>query len=326
MFCSSIFRGLPLIAVAVVSALLAGCGGQPKADDGLFPIVVQLDWVAEPEHGGLYQALAKGFFAEEGLRVELIQGGANAFVQQKVATGQAHFGQADSTNTLLAIAEGLPIVNVAAVFQQDPSVLMLHASNPISSFEELNGQTIMARPEWAFLPFLRNKYGIDFQLVPQSFGLGQFIRDPSFIQQGFYIAEPFFLLAEGVTPKFLYAWDAGFDSYTVLIGNRPFLEKHPEQARAFIRAFVRGYLDYLEGDPAPAHQTMLQINPKVTPEFLEFSRRMIIDERLASGPTGDREMVGKLEVERFGIQVQQLEELGILKSGSVDPSQAVFIP
>jgi NitT/TauT family transport system substrate-binding protein len=76
--------------------------------DMLFKLTIQLDWVPEPEHGGLYQAQALGFFREEGLEVTLVPGGPNALVIPKVATGQAHVGQADSTNTLLQQAEGLP--------------------------------------------------------------------------------------------------------------------------------------------------------------------------------------------------------------------------
>ena len=296
----------------------AGAGSAPG------PIVVQLDWVAEPEHGGFYQAEALGYFADEGLDVRLVQGGANAFVHQKIATGQAQFGQSDSTNTLLAMAEGLPLINVAAVFQHDPSVLMLHQSNPISSFEELDGKTIMARPEWAFLAFLRQKYKIEFNVIPQNFGLAQFIADPGFIQQGFYIAEPFFLEQQGVTPKFLYAWDAGFDAYTVIIGNRDFVRDHPEATAAFLRAYIKGYRSYLTEDPGPAHAIMVRINPKVTPAYLEFSRGMILSEKLATGPDGGMESVGRISRDRFATQIDQLESLGILKPGSVSLDQVMI--
>lgn len=309
-----------------ISLVLLGCGpsARDETNDGNPDrIVVQLDWVAEPEHGGFYQAEALGYFREEGLNVELIQGGANAFVHQKVATNQAQFGQADSTNTLLAVAQGLPLLNIAAVFQHDPSVLMLHQSNPISRFEELDGATIMARPEWAFLAFLKQKYGIRINIIPQSFGLAQFLADPGFIQQGFYIAEPFFIEREGVTPKFLYAWDSGFDAYTVVIGNRDFIERHPETTRAFLRAYIRGYRSYITGDPQPAHERMLAINPKVTPEFLTYSRQMIIDENLATGPDGRVDGIGAISLERFETQVEQLEGLGILETGRVVASEAM---
>src|SRR4051812_11747948 len=109
-------------------------------------ITVQLDWVAEPEHGGLYQAQARGYFAEEGLDVTLIPGGPNAFVMPSVATGKADIGQADSTNTLLQQAEGLPVVQIAAVFQDDPSGILVNADSTVHKFEDLQGKTIIARP------------------------------------------------------------------------------------------------------------------------------------------------------------------------------------
>src|SRR3954463_11865978 len=139
------------------------------------PIKVQLDWVAEPEHGGLYQALARGFFAEEGLDVTLIPGGPNAFVMPSVATGKADIGQADSTNTLLQQAEGLPVVQFAAVFQDDPSGILVHADSPVHKFEDLQGKTIIARPEWAFLKFLQKKYALKVNVVPQNFSVAAFL-------------------------------------------------------------------------------------------------------------------------------------------------------
>ena len=315
---SSLQLARPFLAVTLLGTL--GCARKAteseKTTAGLTPITVQLDWVAEPEHGGFYQAQAKGFFTEAGLNVTLIQGGANAFPTQKVAAGQVQFAQADSTNTILAIGEGLPITQVAAVFQQNPSVLMLHAENPITTFEELDGKTLMARPEWAFLPYLKQKYDIDFKLIPFNFSVANFIADKNFIQQGFYIAEPFFVeQGGGQKPKFLYAWDAGFDSYVVLVANSAWSADHPEQTRAFLAAYIRGWDDYLHGDPAPAHELMKQENANNTDAFLAYSRQMIIDEKLVigRGSDGGPAKIGQLETERFATQIEQLEELNILK-------------
>src|SRR5690242_20603093 len=98
---------IPRIAFIYLVALAAAFAAPAKAP---FKITVQLDWIPEPEHGGLYQAQARGFFRDEGLDVTLIPGGPNAFVMPSVATGKADIGQADSTNTLLQQAEGLPVV------------------------------------------------------------------------------------------------------------------------------------------------------------------------------------------------------------------------
>ncbi len=326
-------RRLVLVFSALAASFftLAGCGPKTApADSTAAPkptkIVVQLDWVAEPEHGGFFQAQAKGFFKEAGLEVELIPGGPNAFVMPKLATGQADFAQADSTNTLLAIAQSLPVVQVAAVFQNDPSVLMLHADNPVSRFEDLDGKTLMARPEWAFLPYLRKKYGIDFNLIPQNFSVANFMADKNFIQQGFYIAEPYHIVKGGAKmPKFLYAWDSGFDAYTVLVANRAWVAAHPDAARAFIKAYIRGWTDYIDGDPTPAHELLKKANPNNTDEFMAFSRKMIIDEKLVTGrgPGGGPANIGRISRERFLTQIGQLEELAILPKGKLTVDQVM---
>lgn len=321
-------RGLASLLTS--SALIwSGCSKTPSEThtDARTSITVQLDWVAEPEHGGFYQAQAQGYFADAGLDVTLIQGGPNAFPTQKVAAGQVQFAQADSTNTILAIGEGLPITQVAAVFQQNPSVLMLHAENPITTFEELDGKTVMARPEWAFLPYVKKKYAIDFQLIPFNFSVSNFITDRDFIQQGFYIAEPFFIeQGGGQKPKFLYAWDAGFDSYVVLVANSAWTAAHPDQSRAFLAAYIRGWDEYLHGDPTPAHELMKQENSNNTDEFLAYSRQMIIDEKLVTGrgPDGGVAKIGQLEVSRFSTQIEQLESLEILKpAGELSAEQVM---
>lgn len=311
----------------MLAVLLGGCGkkepapaaASPATAAKLFKITVQLDWVAEPEHGGFYQAQARGFFREAGLEVVLLPGGPNAFVMQKLTSGQADIGQSDSTNTLLAINEGLPVVHIGAVFQNDPSVLMLHAENPVARFEDLNGKTIMARPEWAFLPYLRKKYGIDFAVIPQNFSVANFVGDKNFIQQGFYIAEPYHIQKGGAAaPKFLYAWDAGFDAYTVLAARREWAAKNPEHVRAFLKAYIRGWQNYLNGDPTPGHALMKEANPNNTDGFLAFSRKIIADEKLVPGrkyPGTDD--TGRISRERFATQIRQLEELNILPPGTL---------
>ncbi len=311
---------LPLL-LSLLALGFVGCS--QKADPN--KITVQLDWVPEPEHGGLFQALAKGWFADAGLNVELVPGGPNAFVTQKVATNKAQIGQADSTNTLLAVNQGLPLLQVAAVFQNEPSVLMLHADNPITDFKQLDGKKIMARPDWAFLPYLKKKYGIDFTLIPFNFSVTNFIADPDFIQQGYYIAEPYFITQGGAKPpKFLYSWDAGFDAYSVLAANSAWAKENPELLRKFIAVYIRGWRDYLENDPAPAHELMKSLNDKNTDGFMAFCRQMIIDEKLVVGrDSTDSSQIGRLDPARYQTQINQLEDLDILPKGALTVDQVM---
>jgi NitT/TauT family transport system substrate-binding protein len=318
-------------ALAITFMLLAcGCSRQRPAEaqaatPQLFKVTLQLDWVAEPEHGGFYQALAKGYFKEAGLDVTILEGGQNAFVMQKLATGKVDIGQADSTNTLIAIAQGLPVIQIGAVFQNDPSVLMLHADNPVKRFEDLDGKTIMARPEWAFLLYLKYKYHINFNLIPQEFSVANFIADKNFIQQGYYTAEPYYIVKGGAKyPKFLFAWDAGFDAYTAIVANRPWAERNPDKLRAFMAAYIRGEKDYIEGDPTPAHDIMKRLNKNDTDDFLAFCRKMMIDGGLVTGRNAkDDSQTGRITPERFAIQIRQLEDLGIIPKGKLTVDQVM---
>ncbi|MBX3750890.1 MAG: ABC transporter substrate-binding protein [Opitutaceae bacterium] len=297
-----------------------------------FKLTVQLDWVAEPEHGGFYQAQAKGYFAEENLDVTIIPGGPNAFVLPKVATGQADIGQADSTNTLLQQAEGLPLVQFAAVFQDDPSGLLVNADSAVRDFSDLDGKTLIARPEWAFLPFLKKKYGISFNVVPQNFSVAAFLGNKEAIQQGYYIAEPYHIVAAGgKEPRFLSTWDAGFRAYAVLVTSRKFAAAHPEQLRAFLRAYIRGWRDYIEGDPTAAHAAMKAANANNTDAFMLASRQLLIDGRLVTGRDADGgvHQIARLSAERYATQIRQMEDLEMLPKGKVTVDRAMtteFLP
>ena len=316
-----------LVPLFILAASIASAAEKPLAK-----ITVQLDWVAEPEHGGFYQALARGFFRDEGLDVTIVPGGPNAFVMPLIATGRADIGQADSTNTLLQQAEGLPVLQVAAVFQDDPSGLLVHAQSSVRKFEDLQGKTIIARPEWAFLKFLQKKYALTVSVVPQNFSVAAFLGNKEAIQQGYFIAEPYHIVkAGGQMPRFLATWDAGFRAYAVLITNRKFARDHPNELRAFLRAYIRGWRDYVAGDPTPAHAALKQANANNTDDFMNFSRKMIIDEHLVTGrgPNGGPGNIGQLDRARYATQISQLEDLGILAKGKVTVAKAMtteFLP
>lgn len=320
-----------IFALFILSLGLISCGRQESSEGENFPINVQLDWVAEPEHGAFYTAKALGYFEDAGLEVTLTQGGAGAYPLNKVGSNVAQIGQADSTSVVLAIAGGAPLINIAAIFQQDPSVLMLHKSNPVSDWKDLDGKTIMARPEWPFLPYLSRTFGIEYEVIPQNFQLTRLIQDENFIQQGFYVAEPYYVEQEGVELKYLYVWDAGFDAYTTLFTNTKFARDHPEILKRFLVAVDRGYKEYIEGDPNPAHALMLAINPKVTPAYLDWSRNQIITEKLHRGNPSVGFFADYLDIteERFKNQIDQLIELQIIKPGAVTPDRVMtrdFLP
>src|SRR5882724_3016570 len=68
-------------------------------------ITLQADWYPQPEHGGFYTALAKGFYREEGLDLDIVPGGPFAVAAKQVASGAAQFGMDSSDHLLEAVAD-----------------------------------------------------------------------------------------------------------------------------------------------------------------------------------------------------------------------------
>jgi NMT1/THI5 like protein len=180
-----------LLTSAATVLLLAGCGSKSDVSSptsgatGLTRVRFQTDWYAQPEHGGFYQALAKGFYREAGLDVEILVGSPGPTVPQKMMGGAADIGMGASDSIMVNIHNGLPLVIISASMQHDPQAILLHEENPVNSFPELNGKAIMAVPGSNWIDYLKAQYGIDFKLIPMNYSLAQFMTDKNFIQQCF---------------------------------------------------------------------------------------------------------------------------------------------
>ena len=84
-----------------------------------------LDWVAEAEYGGYYQALATGLYAKRGLKVTIRQGGPQVNQMQLMMAGRLDFNLGGG-RAIEFVQQDLPFVAIAAMFQKDPSVLIAH--------------------------------------------------------------------------------------------------------------------------------------------------------------------------------------------------------
>ncbi|HEX9782167.1 MAG TPA: ABC transporter substrate-binding protein [Opitutaceae bacterium] len=307
-------RALSTAAVAAISTLLAGCG--PKAADTardeLAQVRFQTDWYAQAEHGGHYQALARGFYREAGLDVDIIVGGPGATVPQKMLAGQVEIGMGRSDDIIVNVSNGLPVLIVAALMQHDPQGILLHAKNPIRSFEELDGATIMAVPGANWIAYLRAHYGIDFKLIPLNYSLVQFLTDKSFIQQCFITNEPFFVEQHGAHPKTLLIASSGYDPYRVIFTTRKFARENPEAVRAFVAASIRGWTDFMSGDPTPGKALIAGRNDKMSTTFMDYSITSMAKHRLIDGDPARGERTGLLTRQRLQEQVDLLVRLGII--------------
>lgn len=95
------------------------------------------NWLAQAEHGGFYQAVADGTYAKYGLDVTIVQGGPNAANSALLISGKLDFYMGGPQGEISAVEQGIPLVDVAAIFQKDPQVLIAHPDNGVDKFEDL---------------------------------------------------------------------------------------------------------------------------------------------------------------------------------------------
>jgi NitT/TauT family transport system substrate-binding protein len=314
----TLLRCLPLLALA----FLAGCGKpaapKPAAAEGSAPakpltkIRFQTDWYPQAEHGGHYQALAKGFYAEAGLDVEILSGGPGPTVPQKMIGGLADIAMGRSDDIMVQVGNGLPFVMVGALMQHDPQALLLHDENPVKTFADLNGKSIMAVPGTNWINFLKVRYKIEFNIVPLNYGLAQFMADKNFIQQCFITNEPYYAAKNGAKPRTLLLDDSGFTPYRIFFTTQKFARENPEAIRAFVAASIRGWDDFLSGDSTPGKKLIAARNEQMTTEFMEFTIGAMKANRLISGDPAKGEQTGLLTRKRLQEQMDTLVELKVM--------------
>ena len=270
------FARMSRTAVAGLTAL-AAAGVGPACAETLDKVTFGTNWVAEAEHGGFYQALADGTYRKYGLDVTIVQGGPNANNRMLMTVGKLDFFM--SANTLQgfdAIAQKVPIVDVAAMFQKDPQVLLAHPDPGISRLEDLKKLTIFVSPEGmtSYYQWLKADFGFkDDRVKPYTFNPQPFIADQHSAMQGYVTSEPFAVEKEGkFKPKIFLLADQGFSDYSTLIETRrELVEKKPDLVQRFVDASIVGWYNYLYGDNAPANTLIKRQNPEMTDTLLAYS-------------------------------------------------------
>jgi NitT/TauT family transport system substrate-binding protein len=301
--------GLALGLGACRRSVMPSPGG---AQASLVHVVLQTDWYAETEHGGFYEALAKGYYRDAGLDVEIRQGSPMTHPDQMVGTGQADIAIGRSEYVLIDAARGIPLVMVGAMMEHDPQAIMVHHESGIRALKDLDGRTIMAVPGSPFIPIMEHNLHIKVGIIPSDFGMNRFMADPNFVQQCFLTNEPFYVRLHGANVDVLPVSDCGFDPYRVWFVNRDFLARHPDVVRAFGAATVRGWREYVTGDPAPADARIAALNPKMDPAFMAYSRKAMQSYRLVEGDPRAGETLGRITAARLATQIRQLTEIGLL--------------
>ncbi len=302
------------------SLLALGCR-HSSGETGLTQVVLQADWYPQPEHGGFYTALVKGYYKDEGLDVSIQPGGPYVSMEKQVSVGAAQFGMSASDRTLEAVAGGQPLVAVAATMQRDPQGIMVRKDSPIHSFSDLNGHTIAIITGSTWFAYIAKRFQLNnVHEVPAMMNVANFVADPQYIQQAFATSEPYFAHQAGIETRVLLTSDAGYNPYRVMFTTRDLLQQHPDVVAKFVRASLKGWSDYLN-DPTPAHAAIAKLNPALSPDWMKFSWQALRDGHFVTGEDPSGAQLGRMNSERWSTMYEQLRDLKVIEK-SFDPATA----
>jgi len=278
------------------------------------------NWVAEAEHGGFFQALADGTYRKYGLDVTIVPGGPNDNNRMLLIAGKLDFFM--SANTLQsfdAVANNVPLVAVAAMFQKDPQVLLTHPEVKATTPEDLKSLTLLISKEGmtSYFQWLKSEYGFsEAKVKPYTFNPQPFIVNKQSAMQGYVTSEPFGVeKAAGFKPNVLLLADFGFNTYSTLIETRrEVVEKKPDLVQRFVDASIIGWYNYLYGDNAPANAMIKKLNPEMTDELLAYSIASMKKYGIVDSGDTLKNGIGAMTDDRMASFFDKMVRAGVVRS------------
>jgi NitT/TauT family transport system substrate-binding protein len=277
------------------------------------------NWVPEGEHGGFFQALADGTYKKYGLDVTIVPGGPNDNNRMLLIAGKLDFFMA--ANTLMsfdAVANNVPVVTVAAIFQKDPQVFVTHPEANITRLEQLKPLTLFVSKEGisSYFQWLKTEYGFnEAKVKPYTFNSQPFIANPQSAMQGYVTSEPFAIeKAAHFKPGVILLADYGFNSYSTLIETRrDLIGKKPDLVQRFVDASIIGWYNYLYGDNSPGNALIRKLNPEMTNELLAYSVRKMKEHGIVDSGDTVRDGIGAMSDERVASFYEKMVRAGVVR-------------
>lgn len=267
-----------------------------------------------------YVAIEEGYFEEEGLKIDLVNGFGADKVMTAVISGEADIGFMGAEASVYAYQEGAtdPVVNFAQLTQRAGNFLVAREEMPDFKWTDLKGKKVLGgrkggMPEMVFEYILRNN-GIDPQkdlTIDQSIDFGStaaaFSGDDS--AQFTVEFEPSATALEKEGVGYVVASlgvDSGYVPYTSYSAKTSYMKEHPDIIQKFTNGLQKG-MDYVQS------HTPEEIAKVIAPQFEETDLETIttIVTRYYEQDTWKENLV--FEKESFELLQDILEESDELK-------------
>ncbi|WP_374723998.1 ABC transporter substrate-binding protein [Calidifontibacillus erzurumensis] len=289
------------VVLALISSLVACSGNETNVENGdgdsgekeLKDVSVMLDWYPNALHTFLYVAKEKGYFAEEGVNVD-IQFPANPTDPLNLAAaGKITLGFYYQPDVIIARAnENVPVKSVASIVRAPLNHIVFLDNSPIQTPKDLEGKTVgypgIALNESLLKTMVEHDGGDPnkVKLIDVGFELGASIvaEKVDAVIGAFINHEVPVLKQKGYVTRYFNPVDYGVPAYSeiVLVTSDDTWEKEKEAIQAFWRAVKKGY-EFTKGNPDEALQILLTnqdeanfpLIPEVEKESLEILLSMM---------------------------------------------------
>ena len=272
-----------LIVVLVIALVACSNDGTDSAQDELKKVTFVLDWTPNTNHTGIYVAVEKGYFADNGLKVEIIQPTENS-VEQLLAAGTAQFGIVFQDFLTFARDEGIPVVSIGAILQHNTSVLASPADRGIQSAKDFEGKVYGgwgSDVETATIQYMMEQDGGDFsKLEITTIGDTDFLTasDMGTVDIGWIFAgwEGMRAEIEGMELTYIpFADEDVFDYYApIMATSEDMIKNDSETVQAFMNAVVKGY-EFAAQNSKESADILLKYVPELDEELVYASQEYL---------------------------------------------------
>ena len=263
--------------------------------------------------------MADGTYKKYGLDVTIVPGGPNDNNRMLLIAGKIDFFMA--ANTLMsfdAVANNVPVVTVAAIFQKDPQVFLTHPESKVTKLEDLKPLTLFVSKEGitSYFQWLKSEYGFSEKNVrPYTFNPQPFIADAQSAMQGYVTSEPFAVeKAARFKPGVILLADYGFNTYSTLIETRrDLIDKKPDLVQRFVDASIIGWYHYLYGDNRAGNAMIKKLNPEMTDELLAYSVAKMKEYGIVDSGDTLKDGIGAMSDERVASFFDKMVRAGVVR-------------
>ena len=257
--------------LALAAALLAASSA--AAQDRM---TLMLDWFVNPDHGPVVIAEELGYFADEGLEVEVIAPADPADPPKMVAAGRADIGISYQPQLHLQVAEGMPLTRVGTLVATPLNCLLVLEDGPVAEIADLAGRKVgfsVAGVEEALLSAVLGEHGLsleDVELVNVNWSLSPALmaEQVDAVIGAYRNFELNQMEIEGVPGRCFYLEEEGVPTYDELIYVANPETMDTDQVRRFLAATERA-TQYIVNHPRESWEIFAATAPELRDELNE---------------------------------------------------------